>query len=759
MGFTELGIGTGYIWAVNPAGTTILATWQNNWIGAQNARKLALMGRTIGLGQRGVGIIEIGTITDAGSISQVIIGAQNQIGSSVAYDVGEEEDVALALATAISVYTPGSGLNYFAQAIGNIVYIYPPQNATTAINGSAITVADTGDITITRTAISGVSGQDTVYNQSHGFRFYINSASDAPNNSIVGADEITKWIVPRTLDMSLPQEEVNLASDILTVDRRSSISFAVAGTQSSAASDDCVGITPVGFAENDLLYVRAIDETRVVNFIQDVNGNLILRNGVSYTSEGVGTYILFQFVNGQFWEVFRSGSNPNYIVTTYNMAASEIAAATLIPGCKYLISDRGDRGIVLDAETNNRFTLHGTYLAALPDYQNLTGQWLGRWTASLSPFPTQLTAWQERMYVNTTGANGASNPATDTTNWTALAFTDSRYVLESHACEFDFENDWVQKRADRRGNEVKINASAAGQLSGAPDLNNFYFFPWGYNIVFGNKLYNASWRTAGYTDGIITNNDFRNYSQLILNMVHSGSEFSNNKVDTAYPQLNLLNSGSRFINNTCQGCRINLDETAGSPIDVRNNVFKRIAQKDQIFSTNAISLEIKDYLRNCVIDSPLGDTFRPESGEDFDGRTFFGRESDFYSNISITGVTTIQAQGGFPAKNIGGELRLTSANASETVNVLNAAQVAIDYFTFKPGATLTALTIEGTLVANIVTGSIVIPQALWDDTSDSGSTFGGQLVLDGSQGDYCVVKRQTIGAVVCFVVEKVINNV
>jgi hypothetical protein len=760
MSYPRLGTGTGFLYAT--VGSTIHLTLPNTADGVRRLREFGVRARSIGLGQRGLGVIEISDITDDGEISQVVIDGVNQIGTVVAYDTGTEEQTAANLAAAITAHTPSSGLNWFAQNVGSVVYVYPPQGATTAINGLTIGVADDGDITITTTPVFGASGQATVYNESNGYRFYINASSGAPVGDISGADEITKWIVPRSLDMSLPSYSQNIANGILTIERMASISFAVAGTEGSASTDDCIAITPVGFADNDLLLVRAVSENRVVNFIQDPNGNLVLKQGAAYTSEGFGTFIAFQHIAGTFYEVFRSGgaSAGAYIVTTYGLAQLEVMGESLIPGANYLISDRGDRGILLKAVSNNRFSLHGTYFAAVPDYQNTTGVFLGRWRSSLTPSVNSLVAWNWLMYVNTTGSNGVSNPATDTTNWTALPLTDSRYVLETHYCEFDFDLDWVVARTDKRNNRVRVSTFMAFEWIAAnfsfyppEQMENIRWFVWGSDKVAGNMFDQAYWRSGDgfYIDSTVKNNIVECESRFSLQGGGVG-EISNNRIKTAWLQITMENNNSIVTQNELYNCRVTPEEATGSPMVVRGNFFKRGCSKIEISSSGVIYPYIKSGLIGCRIES--GSIAPPYNiFEDYVGQVFEAGRSTFANNsLTITGVSTPSIS----TSSIDGVFVLASANSSETITGLlsgSNGNPQITEYKFIVGTGLT-LTVQGagTPSAN---GQFLIPPKHWDDASPSGSNPGGEVTLNA--GDYFIITRKTVGAFACWVVESVVQ--
>lgn len=91
----------------------------------------------------------------------------------------------------------------------------------------------------------------------------------------------------------------------------------------------------------------------------------------------------------------------------------------------------------------------------------------------------KLVAWNNIHYKNTTGTATIKHPKYDATNWTALATTDASYQIEYDNIVYDFANDIITKREDKRGNIVVDN-------SGYP--NSITKFQWGRNNTSGNHI-------------------------------------------------------------------------------------------------------------------------------------------------------------------------------------------------------------------------------------------------------------------------------
>lgn len=127
-----------------------------------------------------------------------------------------------------------------------------------------------------------------------------------------------------------------------------------------------------------------------------------------------------------------------------------------------------------------------------PDYQN-TLDWsalvgasmLGVWRSTLSPAAGDVVIWNGINYINLTGAVGTL-PDGDPTNWDAMTSDETNCIETWDAVEYDWRNDWLISRSDKRGNVVsasKAYAVASGLLSPAET-----FFQWGNDLVTGNRV-------------------------------------------------------------------------------------------------------------------------------------------------------------------------------------------------------------------------------------------------------------------------------
>ena len=747
MSYTDLGSGQGWIYAfMLPAGY-IGASAPNTPDGVRQMKLLGLKARALGLGQRGVFTITVGSITGNGDVTQILVDTVDQINGSIAYAVGQEDDLAVAIAAAINTTTPVSGQNYAAVAVGNVIYGYAPASAPPTINDDIVAVSNTGDITITTTDVENASDQTQIYSTTHGFRFFINANPSASQSSYVGAEEITKYLIPQTLDGALPSRIVTLSEGVATAERIGAISFLRLGPQ-SGNSDDCIGINPHGYADNDLIYVSGFDENNSVTFAEDINGNFQLKNDESYLSAGVGTWILFQHIGGTFYEIMRASSVQGLIDITYGQGLAAIAAGTLVPGGFYRITDRGDRGLILQATATNQFSLEGKFLAAVPDYQNTTGNFIGDWWSGLSPSVGSITTYADgTQYVNTTGVNTVFNPSSDTTNWTVLdRSTSTDYVEETHFVKFNYSNDRLVYRSDNRGNTVQMDSNRYSTFSFIPGIDKFDFFWWGNDEVISTNVENAVIkRGVFHTLSQFWGNSFKNIFMTSISGSGIG-KFNNNSLegttdDIIFYSHNATGNSSLSLSiiKILEGSlTLNMTE----PAKVSQCLFNVIAGFAQLTMTQSIdrsTINIQQQSQGssanfiATVSFKLARKYLSESGR-----------SSFPINVDL-----IADNLDLNDKDIYGDLTVNMVKDEDLETISNISP-ALSEIIIRPSDG-GALFIRGTDYASLSDDIILIP----DNLSDGSPGAGGLVILDGARGDYAILKVIRGDIFTYFVVEVV----
>jgi hypothetical protein len=135
----------------------------------------------------------------------------------------------------------------------------------------------------------------------------------------------------------------------------------------------------------------------------------------------------------------------------------------LLPGGIYKITDRGDRGIYVQAISSNELNRTGirkmlcpaVYAITTDDFSN---DWIGVWHNTKTVAADQLTIWGGKVWKNLTGVIGtATNESTlDGTNWSLISkssFANHEYVELLFGINYDVLNDWIDAQWDHKRNK------------------------------------------------------------------------------------------------------------------------------------------------------------------------------------------------------------------------------------------------------------------------------------------------------------------
>ena len=210
---------------------------------------------------------------------------------------------------------------------------------------------------------------------------------------------------------------------------------------------------------------------------------------------------------------------------------SEITGNLIVPDGLYHITDAGetDGGCYLRGLTTNSVSRSGAGVFLNLDFQNTTGNFVGIWTAALTPtINVTRVGWNGLTYLNITGTNTAQTPNLDTTNWTAQdkKVSPTEYVKEVDFILYDIINNKITIRHDKRGNIIENFDEAK-----VPNRNSIEFFQWGNNFVFNNKVFNGSvldnqnQRSEDFKNNVVSN------SSLVQSNGFFGSSFTDNIID------------------------------------------------------------------------------------------------------------------------------------------------------------------------------------------------------------------------------------
>lgn len=161
-----------------------------------------------------------------------------------------------------------------------------------------------------------------IYSTSYGRRYFLNSGGGAVQGDLTGATEISRNLILRGLESTLPVNSYTIAAGVVTPLRDSSIMIVNIDTEGAAASDTLDTITTTDYNTGDIIIFRGVSGSRIVTF-SDNTGNLRLANGINFETKNLETAIALQYVSGSgFVELWRT---PGITLDVSNMRSVGIA--------------------------------------------------------------------------------------------------------------------------------------------------------------------------------------------------------------------------------------------------------------------------------------------------------------------------------------------------------------------------------------------------------------------------------------------------
>lgn len=274
-GISDFGNGLGYLYMTNIEADRILGVAGNTVEGARNMREAADRNAPLAGGRAAVATITITGCASVGAVTNITIAGVNQIAANVNCATNNTTIYAAQIVAAINAFTPGSGYNYTASNLANVITVFAPEAAGSSVNGLAITVSvSSGTITFTTTTFVNGSDVGGTFDKSLGFRFFMNAdygpagipgSTPATPDSLLYAIEITKYITLRGMETGNDvQTIIIVAGRALGIQRKSAITMIKLETEGAAASDELTYIDTTDFVEGDVLVLRCYDPTHVV---------------------------------------------------------------------------------------------------------------------------------------------------------------------------------------------------------------------------------------------------------------------------------------------------------------------------------------------------------------------------------------------------------------------------------------------------------------------------------------------------------------
>lgn len=392
------------------------------------------------------------------------------------------------------------------------------------------------------------------------------------------------------------------------------------------------------------------------------------------------------------------------IELTYADAVKLKTAKGVYKGGIYFILDKN---IFLTGFDDSTFSTTGTFKAYNVDWQSTKVTMLGVWTASLTPSAGNYVTWNNEHYRNTTGSNGAFDPSSDTTNWALVSRPHDSYVIEYDEIIYDFENDKITSRRDKRGNVVIDKEAWPG--------NSINKFQWGRNTVIGNYIHSfgyIGWNAIRANqqmyiqDSAVTINEsgWLDYCIIIgrstvimsgtaaarattinnANLTMSGATTLNNGNLENFATLNLqdTSNGSTSVYRNCNITMTGTSAIAGCLIDGRNQSISKTFATENATGKRFVRWEDSTFVKDLTIAS-TDTTLTVDSGNFYGicNLTITGGTASITSVTNITEGTKIRI---YPLTNNltlvhGASLKIKGA-ANKTFNTTNGDWVELANF-------------------------------------------------------------------------------
>lgn len=267
-------------------------------------------------------------------------------------------------------------------------------------------------------------------------------------------------------------------------------------------------------------------------------------------------------------------ANPGGSAAILKTHAETVAlTGNFVAGQQYLITNKGDRGIIVTAATVNKLNKQATRVMLCPAFYGIGANggnnWIGVWNATKSAAADDLTIWGGLVWKNLTGAIGTAtnDTALDATNWVVVpkaSFSNSEYIQMVFSCNYDLVNDWIGGQWDTAGNYAGIDYLTE-QVEGQWGVNYCDITDWNFassgkgfsdNKCLG--VYNNS-NTEDISRNVVKYAIYNNSNTGDIRDNNVGSEISNNsnagEIRDNMTPVNLANNSNtgKILGNVING--------------------------------------------------------------------------------------------------------------------------------------------------------------------------------------------------------------
>lgn len=328
--YNDIGNGDGWVYVTEPDGTTIVKNIPNLCEATKIIKLLGIEAAAPSGNLISFGIVEITEVSGTNNVTGILVAGVNQMSEDEDVTGLSKAQLATAITNNINAFTPATGIDYTASAVDVFVYLFAGVDDGSAPNGNAVVFAtdDPANIAADTTDFSGGADSNKIYDESNGFRFFLDADYAASSTSCSGdgtavqgdlsnAIEITNDVI--ILQGSNKIITVTIANDAISPTRTGREYDIELGTEGAAATDDLITINPAGHSSGDIIRLRGADPAKIVTV--KTTGNIDLEGGSTFDTGDYGKTITLQ--------LFKKGGAANDLWYWFEVSRSTQSVASV----------------------------------------------------------------------------------------------------------------------------------------------------------------------------------------------------------------------------------------------------------------------------------------------------------------------------------------------------------------------------------------------------------------------------------------------
>ncbi len=294
----------GFIYITEPDGTSIVSNIVNDKDGVREAKLFAVQAAANSAAIRSFGSVKIITIGTGGNITGIGIASFNYMANPIDVTGLTQQQAAEAVAVEVnSTDQTAFTLKVTATAVNDEIFFFAPQEDGSTPNGTVISpTTDTpAQITFSTISFANGAGTNSIFDESSGYRIFLNANYDAAATSCAGDGVATQGDLTNSIEITddfiniLPTnitDSVEIINGAITTSRKGKDYSVEVNTEGSAVSDTLNTISPAGHAGGDIIRLRGQNLTRIVTATS--GGNIALLNNNDFVSGDYSKVIVLQ---------------------------------------------------------------------------------------------------------------------------------------------------------------------------------------------------------------------------------------------------------------------------------------------------------------------------------------------------------------------------------------------------------------------------------------------------------------------------------